>query len=467
MYTKADLGWWKHFDFIFLDLIIAEAVFMLAFFLRHGNLSLVHSKIYSEMILFIIVFHIIIVFFLENYRDILKRGNLQEFNMVLKYNLVLFVALMSYMMLRKTTSEYSRITLALFLVLNCGIMFLFHIIHKNFLLHYRLNSQKMQIMLLVTTSSNAEETVKKIQKNQFGITRLSGLVLLDRPATGESIADIPVVADRDTMFEYARSNVVDEILFNTDLKDVETYMEQFLLMGIVVHIDLEFLLNTERGELNQVNSIPVLTTSINSVTIKQLFFKRIMDIAGGLVGSLLTLIATLIFGPIIYFQSAGPIFFTQNRVGKNGRLFKIIKFRSMYADAEERKNKLLAQNEMNGPMFKMENDPRVTPIGKFLRRTSIDELPQFFNILCGDMSLVGTRPPTVDEYEQYQLPHKSRLAIKPGLTGMWQISGRSQITDFEEVVRLDNEYIRNWSLWLDIKIICKTIGVVLKKKGAK
>ena len=180
-----------------------------------------------------------------------------------------------------------------------------------------------------------------------------------------------------------------------------------------------------------------------------------------------TLIATLIFGPIIYFQSPGPVFFTQERVGRNGRRFKIIKFRSMYADAEERKTELLAQNEMQGLMFKMEDDPRVTPIGRFLRRTSIDELPQFFNILRGDMSLVGTRPPTVDEYEKYDSVHKSRLATKPGLTGLWQVSGRSQITDFDEVVRLDNEYIRNWSLWLDLKILWKTVAVVLRRKGAK
>lgn len=238
-------------------------------------------------------------------------------------------------------------------------------------------------------------------------------------------------------------------------------------MGITVHIDLESILKVENGMVNRVNNISVLTTSINSVSAKQIFLKRCIDICASMVGILVTIPAMIIFGPIIYIQSPGPIFFTQERIGKNGRHFRIIKFRSMYIDAEERKKELLAQNEMQGFMFKMTDDPRITPIGKFLRKTSIDELPQFFNILRGDMSLVGTRPPTVDEYEQYELVHKSRLATKPGLTGMWQVSGRSEIKDFNDVVKLDNEYIRNWSLSLDLKIIWKTISVVLRGRGAE
>ena len=139
----------------------------------------------------------------------------------------------------------------------------------------------------------------------------------------------------------------------------------------------------------------------------------------------------------------------------------------MYADAEERKKELLNQNEMNGLMFKMENDPRITKVGRFLRKTSLDEFPQFLNILKGDMSLVGTRPPTLDEFAQYSPYHKKRLSFRPGLTGMWQVSGRSDITDFEEIVRLDVEYIDHWSIGLDIKILLKTVLQVFSGKGAK
>ena len=170
---------------------------------------------------------------------------------------------------------------------------------------------------------------------------------------------------------------------------------------------------------------------------------------------------------MIYFEDHGPVIFKQKRVGRNGRYFYMYKFRSMYTDAEERKKDLMSQNEMNGFMFKMENDPRVTKVGKFLRKTSLDEFPQFFNVLKGDMSLVGTRPPTVDEFKQYETHHKRRLSIKPGITGMWQVSGRSNITDFEEIVRLDTYYIDNWSVGMDLHILFKTISSVLKEEGSK
>lgn len=181
----------------------------------------------------------------------------------------------------------------------------------------------------------------------------------------------------------------------------------------------------------------------------------------------MTAVLTVFIAPAILIESPGPIFFSQIRVGKNGRRFRIYKFRSMYADAEERKAELLAFNEMSGYMFKMRNDPRVTKVGAFLRKTSLDEFPQFLNILKGDMSLVGTRPPTEEEFLQYEGRHKRRLALKSGLTGNWQVSGRSDITDFEEVVKLDLEYIDNWSLWMDFKILMKTVWIVIFKKGSR
>ena len=218
--------------------------------------------------------------------------------------------------------------------------------------------------------------------------------------------------------------------------------------------------------VEEINGYTVLTTSIKMATTRQLFIKRVIDICGGLAGLLATIIAFIFIAPIIYKQSPGPIFFSQERVGRNGRRFRIYKFRSMYMDAEERKKELMAHNKMDGLMFKMDDDPRIMPIGKFIRRVSIDELPQSINILKGDMSLVGTRPPTVDEYDQYELHHKSRLAAKPGLTGMWQVSGRSDITDFEEVVKLDTEYISNFSLGLYMKILFMTVKVVIGRKGS-
>ena len=194
-----------------------------------------------------------------------------------------------------------------------------------------------------------------------------------------------------------------------------------------------------------------------------------MDIAGGLVGCIFTGIIYIFIAPIMKVKSPGPVFFSQVRMGKNGKPFKIYKFRSMYMDAEERKKELMEKNNIkDGLMFKMDDDPRIIKgIGHFIRKTSLDEFPQFWNILKGDMSLVGTRPPTMDEWDEYELHHRRRLAIKPGLTGMWQVSGRSEITDFEEVVELDTKYIEQWSIGLDIKILFKTVTVVFTGSGAK
>ena len=211
----------------------------------------------------------------------------------------------------------------------------------------------------------------------------------------------------------------------------------------------------------------------------QLLGKWLLDILGGLVGCVVTGLLALVIGPMIYIKSPGPIFFKQTRVGKNGKLFKMYKFRSMYMDAEARKAELMAQNRVGGGlMFKLDYDPRIIGcqklpdgtvkkgLGNFIRDWSIDEFPQFFNVLKGDLSLVGTRPPTVDEWEKYELHHRARLAIKPGITGMWQVSGRSNITDFEEVVKLDKQYISEWSIGLDFRILLKTILVVLGKDGS-
>ena len=252
-------------------------------------------------------------------------------------------------------------------------------------------------------------------------------------------------------------------------------------MGITVHVrvrvpaelsNYQYVFDKQLGH-------HVLTVSTTYITMYQAFVKRAIDILGGIVGCIFTGILTIILAPCIYIASPGPIFFSQYRIGKNGKKFKIYKFRSMYMDAEERKKELMAQNKISdGLMFKMDFDPRIignkvlpdgtrkTGIGQFIRKTSLDEFPQFFNILKGDMSLVGTRPPTVDEWEQYEPHHRARMAFRPGLTGLWQVSGRSNITDFEEVVKLDTKYIDEWSLGVDVKILVETVKSVFANDGA-
>ena len=301
-------------------------------------------------------------------------------------------------------------------------------------------------------------------------------------ADRSEIQGIPLINTNVSLFEAIGHEWVDEAIFflRPDHLLPKCYIDDLLKMGVTIHYSYPSLFEEkwimQRNE--QVGPYYVLTNSVKIVNATSLAMKRAIDILGGLVGCLLTAIIFVFIAPIIYIQSPGPIFFSQWRVGKNGRKFKIYKFRSMYMDAEERKKEYMAQNKMNGLMFKMDDDPRIIGsekkdkngnpkgIGNFIRKTSLDEFPQFWNVLIGDMSLVGTRPPTVDEWVQYDLNHRVRMCVKPGITGVWQISGRSEITDFNEVVKLDASYVRDWNILLDIKIIFKTIGVVLKSDGA-
>ena len=241
-------------------------------------------------------------------------------------------------------------------------------------------------------------------------------------------------------------------------------------MGIDSMVTLDsFAMETFDSKLEDFGTLEVVRFAPRIFSEIALFIKRIIDIIGGLVGCLIAIVLFIFVAPAILIEDGGPIFFKQKRVGKNGKYFYMYKFRSMYRDAEARRKKLMqsGENEMNGAMFKMKDDPRITKVGKFIRKTSIDEFPQFFNVLKGDMSLVGTRPPMVDEYQQYSSHHKRRLSLKPGITGLWQTSGRSEITDFEEVVRLDCYYIDHWSVLFDIKILFMTVVAVLTGKGSE
>ena len=252
------------------------------------------------------------------------------------------------------------------------------------------------------------------------------------------------------------------------LFSMQKYVDLCIDMGVTVRMVVDFYKRRRADSyVSCVGTYPVITYHTVTLNTGEQVIKRIMDVAGGLAGIVLFSPVMLLAALAIKLDSPGPVIFRQTRVGKNGRTFQIYKFRSMYVDAEARKKELMAQNEMNGLMFKMEDDPRITRVGRFIRRTSIDELPQFFDVVRGSMSLVGTRPPTLDEYRQYESHHKRRLSMKPGITGLWQVSGRSDIDDFEEVVKLDVQYIDNWSIWMDIYLLFRTVGVVFDRKGAK
>lgn len=326
---------------------------------------------------------------------------------------------------------------------------------------------KARRVVVIGIPSLYEQFKYYLNKTSIEINILNYIKINDKDVLDKEINSMNI----ENFKKYLTNNVIDEVVFAISNKYTAAVEEYILICeekGVTASVLLDLFPNQNaRISISDIGPLPMITFHTVSLNILQLFIKRCMDIVGASVGLIVTSVIWIITAIAIKIDSKGPIFFKQNRVGLNGRIFKVYKFRSMYIDAEQRKKELLTRNQiLDGLMFKVKNDPRITPVGKFIRKTSIDELPQFINVLKGDMSLVGTRPPTIDEVEKYDNRHWRRISIKPGITGMWQVSGRSEISDFEEVVKLDTKYIDEWSIWLDIKIIIKTVFVVLKKKGA-
>ena len=469
MYKREKRSWMKHLDFTIIDIICLQLAFIISYFIRLGLELPYSNEPYERLAVVLVMLDICVVFFMESYNGILRRNHTQELRSVVINCTTVFLGMLLYMYATKQSEIYSRQMLFVYWGLSVVFEYVAHCGLKMWVRNRLRKAKNQSVMIIVTTDEQAEQCIRDFEDNRYREFIVKGIVIVDKERQGDVIREIPVVANADNFFDYVRTNVVDEVFINgNSISSSEALAEDLLEMGVTVHFKLVHEAKLMPNKvIEECGKYMVLTSSMCIATPRQLFVKRCMDILGSLVGLLLMGIAFLIFAPMVKHQSPGPIFFSQVRIGKNGRQFKIYKFRSMHVDAEEKKQELLAQNEMEGLMFKMEDDPRIFPVGKFMRKYSIDELPQFWNILKGDMSLVGTRPPTADEFEQYEAHHRARLGIKPGLTGMWQVSGRSDIRDFEEVVKLDTQYISNWNLGLDIKILFKTIQVVLLGRGAE
>jgi len=481
MYQKKKVGWMKHIDFLLLNQICLHASFVVAYCLRHGWDVLPYAvDMYRGMAVVLSGSDLLIALLFNTMHNILKRGYYKEAAETVKHVLWLFMSMAVYLFSMKQAEDYSRIVFYATMGLYAISVYSARLLWKK-LLSKRVKP-KERAMLVMTREELAKTIIADIQARPNEAIKIAGLAILDHNLVGQSIQGIPIVAMEEDAAAYVCREWIDEVFIYLPLNDRKPllFMEQCQEMGITVHLSLdEQNIHGQQQFVERLGGHTVLTSSINSATSLQAFMKRTMDIAGGLVGCIAAGIVLLIIGPIIRRHSPGPVIFSQERIGMNGRKFKFYKIRSMYLDAEARKAELMKDNRVSdGMMFKLDFDPRIignevlpdgtrkTGIGEFIRKYSLDELPQFWNVLKGDMSLVGTRPPTVDEWEKYKLHHRARLAMKPGITGMWQVSGRSNITDFEEVVKLDTQYICNWSMGLDFRILVKTIGAVVKKRGA-
>lgn len=475
MYRKGLKSWLKHLDFIVLDFIVVQLSFFVAYQLRHGWNDHFLSE-HRNIVICLGLIDLLVMFFNDSCKGILNRGYLKEFKSSIKHVTYVNILFLIYLFTVHSTTQFSRIVFFSMWGIEIVAVWAVRSCWKWYLLKKKRN-QFQRSMVVVTTFENIKACIKSLTIKEYDTFKITGLCIIDSDQKGKVLEGFPVVANQDDILDYIRRNWVDEVFIRVpkDLKAANFIVDGCNQMGVTVHLALAHrpFMRASKQLVEDVGDYTVLTTTMNVATNRQSFCKRLLDITGGLVGSILTVLLTLVIGPMIYLQSPGPIFFSQDRIGKNGKKFKMYKFRSMYMDAEERKKELMEQNTIkDGMMFKMDDDPRIIHgkngkegIGHFIRKTSLDEFPQFFNVLKGDMSLVGTRPPTPDEWEKYEMHHRARLAIKPGVTGMWQVSGRSDIKDFEEVVELDTQYIQQWNLGLDIKILFKTVEVVLKQEG--
>jgi exopolysaccharide biosynthesis polyprenyl glycosylphosphotransferase len=351
--------------------------------------------------------------------------------------------------------------------------------------YVRLHGFNYRTVLIVGTNPTGREIAHSIDSHRFWGFRVLGFIAsgaeeaaaganggsngANGEGSGARAGRYPVLGTIDDIPRVVEEHVVDDVIFAVHRRELDRLEDLFLSLqeqGIRTRFAMNLFPHTRaQVEVEELDGIPLLSFATTPTSLTKLMLKRALDVALAALLLLLALPAVGLVAALIKLTSGGSVLFRQTRCGLNGRAFTLYKFRTMVEDAEERRRELEHLNEMKGPVFKLKSDPRVTAVGRFLRKYSLDELPQLWNVLRGDMSLVGPRPPIPEEVRRYQRWQRRRLAMKPGLTCLWQISGRNEV-DFDRWMQLDLEYIDSWSPMLDVKILLKTIPVVLSGRGA-
>ena len=362
--------------------------------------------------------------------------------------------------------EYSREFVIYCAVLTLILILIYRIFFQLYLDKISIKGFSVNRILIVADAQRGEQ-VAHVLADQLSW----GHQIVGRLRVGEEVSESDqVLGTLDDLQSVVMQNAIDEVVFAVSgdrSVDLKAHLAYCYKIGIPVRI-LPALWNEQERFLTMeiCQGVPFLTMRSAPFNASGMLYKRLLDLIGGLVGALIFLLIYPLVAIAIKVDSPGPVLFKQKRMGQHGRVFDLYKFRTMCADAEAKKAGLMSKNEMNGAIFKLTDDPRTTRVGLFLRNTSLDEFPQFINVLRGQMSLVGTRPPTLEEVEKYKPKHLKRISAKPGITGLWQVSGRNKITDFDQIVALDCQYLDNWRFYNDVKILFKTIVVVLQRKGA-
>lgn len=384
---------------------------------------------------------------------------------VLKSFGVLLVALLVTRSLNQ-----NRGVLLLFVLLNFVLLLSIRKIFSGFLSYLRRRGYNFKNILIIGTGALARDFVEEVQNHpEYGYNIL-GFLDWDQNLKGSLVKGFPVIGTLPDLPVLLKNNHVDYVVYGVGRGFLNLVGDSLLVceeMGVPICLLADFFpLRFSKKRMGEFQNKPAILFSTVPDDKITLYLKGAMDRISALLGIILISPLLLSIAFLIKLTSKGSILFKQQRCGLNGKKFTMLKFRTMVEKAEELKGSLLEKNEMDGPVFKMKDDPRLTKVGKFLRKLSLDELPQLFNVLWGDMSLVGPRPPLPEEVSQYDLWQRRKLSMKPGITCLWQVNGRNDI-DFEKWMKMDLEYIDNWSLWLDTKIIFKTIPSVILGVGAK
>ena len=456
------------------DLVICILAFFGAYWIRTSDLFF-HSPgiesltTVSWTLVVSLIFHFLIYPYLGFYQSLRLRSWTAIIRIVLLAGLLEF-ALFGTLVFIIQAKETSRVFVGIFLLINYSLVLVERVGARIMLSQIRTRGYNYRQVLIVGTGQNAARLIQVLRTNKHWGYLPFGLLRGPHDEMVQDVLGVPLLGDVKDLEAIVRERAVDEVYFAPDQLNPGDVREEVMLcekLGIPSRFSLayfDFLYS--KSTFNWLGDLPIITFYTNLRTPLQVFTKRLMDISVAFVGLVITGILYPWISRRIRKESPGPVIFKQMRVGENGRLFKCYKFRTMAEGADSLKQDLMEKNLMQGPIFKLADDPRVTAFGAFLRRTSLDELPQFLNVIRGEMSIVGTRPPTQDEVQKYETHYRKRLSVRPGITGLWQVSGRNSVKNFEDILSLDVQYIDNWSVFLDLKIIFKTVWVVLSRRGA-
>lgn len=456
---------------IIADIFVLACAFLLSHFVRSIAGPFEPLEAYLWLLPFLLVVWVFLLNSFGMYESFRTKNNAYVVYIILKSGFFVLIILACLIYFFKLPHYVSRAFILLIYINSMLLLYAEKSMALFMLRFLRKKGYNYRNILLVGTNKRAERFMEIVSKNPEWGLRIIGIVEHDQVKVGQEFQGVKIIGTFKDLPDIIHKNVVDEVMFLIPRSWLDKVQDMIILCeteGITASIAIDFFdMNFAKLRQSDFGGFPLLSFKSTSDKLWQLFIKRVIDVGFSLVALILLSPVFVFVAIVIKASSRGPVFFTQQRCGLSGRKFKLYKFRTMIAGAEKKIDELRRLNEMQGPVFKIKNDPRVTDFGNFLRKFSVDEFPQLWNVLKGDMSLVGPRPPIPAEVEKYDNWQRRRLSMRPGLTCLWQIKGRNRITDFNEWMRLDLEYIDNWSLWLDFEILARTIPVVVFCIGAR